>query len=105
MSRTHGDRSDPTDKVRTLKKQVESLKRDVSRLERELRKANARIAELLSLPDDTEYEPEQPRKKGEGSTCSECGKGTYQSFSIPTRGGEKTYLTCNLCGYRKPNKA
>lgn len=102
MSRTHGDRSDPADKVRTLKKQVESLKRENSRLERELRKANARLAEVLSMTDEEIEEAyEVPRKRGEGNLCEECGKGVYVAITIPLRNGEKTFLTCNLCKTRK----
>jgi DNA-directed RNA polymerase subunit M/transcription elongation factor TFIIS len=104
VSRTHGDRSDPTDKVRTLKKQVESLKRDVSRLERELRKSNARLSEVLNMTDEeieNAYEEKSPKRKGEGQTCDNCGKGTYVAFTLPTRSGEKTYLTCPLCKDRK----
>lgn len=103
MSRTHGDRSDPTDKVRTLKKQVDSLKRDVQRLERDLRKANSRIAELLNITEDEVEEIyDIPRKKGEGTLCENCGKGVYVAVTIPLRNGEKTFLTCNLCKERKP---
>lgn len=102
MSRTHGDRSDPTDKVRTLKKQVDSLKRENSRLERDLRKANSRIAELLNITEDEVEEIYEPRRKGEGSLCENCGKGVYVPIVIPLRGGEKVFLTCNLCKERKP---
>lgn len=104
MSRTHGDRSDPADKIRTLKKQVDSLKREVSRLERELRKANARISELLNITDEEDVDYEVPRKKGEGQLCENCGKGSYIAFTIPTRSGDKTFLTCPLCQHRPPRK-
>lgn len=102
MSRTHGDRSDPTDKGRALKKQVDSLKRDVQRLERDLRKANSRIAELLNITESEIEEVYEPRKKGEGSLCENCGKGVYVPIVIPLRSGEKVFLICNLCKERKP---
>lgn len=84
-----------------MKKQVDSLKRENSRLERELRKANSRIAELLNITEDEIEEIYEPRKKGEGTTCENCGKGVYIAISFKLPSGEKTFLTCNLCKDRK----
>lgn len=98
MSRTYGDRADSTDKVRVLKRQVDSLKKEIARLRKDLNKANQRIVELQQPEEDS---PKRASKTDE-LKCLDCGKGVYQSLSIPTRGGEvKTYLTCNLCGHRK----
>jgi len=102
VSRSHGDRADGSDKIRLLKKQVDSLKREIARLERELRKAHARIAEHVSTSEEEHVEEPRLRKKGEGSTCTSCGKGTMIAWSIPVRGVEKVYLTCNLCEARRP---
>lgn len=104
MSRSHGDRSDQTNRVRSLKKQVESLKRENSGLQKELRKANQRVAELLNIT--LEEDTEAPPKKGEGLTCTNpsCSKGVYVEVRYPVRGGDKVYLVCNLCKDRKPAK-
>lgn len=102
MSRSHGDRADGSDKIRNLKKQVESLKREVARLQKELRQSRAREPSEPG-PSEDRIEP-QRRKKGEGSICTECGKGVMVAWSIPSRAGEKTYLRCNLCGHNKPCK-
>jgi hypothetical protein len=104
VSRSHGDRGDQANKLRALKKQVESLKRENSGLQKELRKANQRVAELLNFA--LEEEPDAPFKKGEGLTCTNpsCSKGVYAEHRYPVRGGEKVYLVCNLCKDRKPVK-
>ncbi len=105
MSRTHGDRSDPANKARALKKQVESLKRDNQQLQKELRKANQRIAELQNTVIEDADPHEVPRTKGGGSLCTNCRKGVYVLSTIPIRGGaEKSFLFCNLCKDRKPCK-
>jgi hypothetical protein len=107
MSRNHGDRNDSDNRIRLLKKQAEALKREVV----QLRKENKRLREAAG--DDIDLESEdvdfteidkKARKRGEGLTCEACNKGTYMAFTISVRGVDKTYLTCGVCGDRKPQK-
>jgi len=105
MSKSHGDRGDNADKVRSLKKRVESLKKENDRLHKELNKALDFVAQAKNVLLEKEVEyvetPRNKKKKGDGDTCPECGKGHLTNpleVTLPT--GKKIYLTCDTCGYR-----
>jgi rubrerythrin len=107
MSRTHGDRSDKDNKIRLLKKQVDSLRREVA----QLRKENNKLRESANATDfegdsDVDFveDDKKARKRGEGLPCEECHKGTYMPFTLSLRGGDRTYWTCGVCGHRKTKK-
>ena len=105
MSRTHGDRSDKDNKIRVLKKQVDSLRREVSQLRKENSKLREAIGDIGFEDEEIEFVPEQKaRKRGEGLTCESCSKGTYVAFTVNVRGVDKTYLTCGVCQHRKAQK-
>jgi hypothetical protein len=106
MSRNHGDRNDSDNKIRLLKKQAEVLKREVTHLRKENRPLRDAVGEIDLEPDDNDFieSEKKARKRGEGLTCEACNKGTYMAFTISVRGVDKTYLTCGVCGDRKPQK-
>lgn len=106
MSRTYGDRGDKDNKIRLLKRQLESLKRENARLQRELQKAQSMIDELLSESVQEDTDVRKPaRKRGDGLVCSDCGKGTLVPMTVKFRDGvEKTYLNCNLCKASKTQR-
>ena len=105
MARTHGDRADATDKVRLLKKQLDSEKRSHARTQKDLRKAYVVIEELRSALR-AEDEPETSRKREGEIPCDNCKRDTvHKTMTIPLRNGTKNvYMTCTTCGHRKAQK-
>lgn len=101
MSRTHGDRGDPADKLLVLKKKLESAKKENARLRKELNRVAQRIAELEKIASG-DVDLEELRQKDVALTCDECKKGAYETMEIPLRDGQKKiFFRCVLCGYRK----
>lgn len=99
MGRSHGDRADNSDKLRVLKKQIDSHKREILRLRKELNRANQRIEELLSAGLDVAEE--KVKKTKDALACEKCGEGVYKAFPVTIAGVEKVYLNCSHCGHRK----
>lgn len=105
MAKSHGDRSDGSDKLRAAKKKIESLKREVDKLRKDLNKANQFVQEAKNVlaEKNIEYSDTPRKKKVEQKTCESesCGKGIYESFTLTVAGETRWYHTCPVCGHRK----
>jgi hypothetical protein len=104
MSQSYGDRSDPGDKLLSLKKKIKFLERENARLRKELNKALQFVSEARNRLEEekVDFDESSPKKrKKDGGICDNCGKGSFEIFRLKIRDTEKTYLTCNTCKYRK----
>jgi phage shock protein A len=105
VSQSYGDRADGADKLRALKKQIESQKREIAQLRKELAKMTQRMSEMSDLEDEEDDKPSKRSKsKHNGSHCEKCNEGVYALFQVTVAGVDKKYYTCSVCGNRKAQK-
>jgi predicted RNase H-like nuclease (RuvC/YqgF family) len=95
--RTFGDRSDTTNSLRVLKKQVEKLKIENLRLRKELNK----MQQLIVTNDGVVDETAEPVSEPKAPTCTKCESSDTRIFRLKVGTLEKRYLLCDDCGTRK----
>ncbi len=76
--------------VRSLRKLVKSLRQRIKQLEKNEQKFEESV-------EDENTTIELPVGKQNLIYCEDCAKGTYVEIEIMN----KTYGTCNVCGYHK----